>query len=73
MVNFHGSFKSTGSERTWPNMITREAVLGNEMNIFRKVVTPAHCATLPFTRFLLGPADFTPGGFSNVHSRDFVP
>ena len=73
MVNIHGSFKSTGVERTWPNMITREAVLGNEMNIFRKSVTPAHCATLPFTRFLLGPADFTPGGFSNVYSKDFVP
>ena len=73
MVNFHGSFKSTGVERTWPNMITREAVLGNEMNIFRKSVTPAHCATLPFTRFLLGPADFTPGGFGNVYSKDFVP
>jgi len=73
MVNFHGSFKSTGVERTWPNMITREAVLGNEMNIFRKSATPAHCATLPFTRFLLGPADFTPGGFGNVYSKDFVP
>jgi len=71
MVNFHGSFKSTGAERTWPNMITREAVRGNEMNIFSKTVTPTHCATLPFTRFLLGPADFTPGGFGNVYSRDF--
>ena len=73
MVNFHGSFKATGTERTWPNMITREAVRGNEMNIFSKTVTPTHCATLPFTRFLLGPADFTPGGFGNVYSRDFVP
>lgn len=73
MVNFHGSFKSTGTERTWPNMITREAVLGNEMNIFNRKNTPAHCATLPFTRYLLGPADFTPGGFGNVYSRDFVP
>jgi alpha-glucosidase len=73
MVNFHGSFKSTGAERTWPNMITREAVRGNEMNIFNKTVTPRHCATLPFTRYLLGPADFTPGGFGNVYSKDFVP
>jgi alpha-glucosidase len=73
MVNFHGSFKSTGAERTWPNMITREAVCGNEMNKFNKTVTPRHCATLPFTRYLLGPADFTPGGFGNVYSKDFVP
>ena len=73
MVNFHGSFKSTGGERTWPNMVTREAVCGNEMNIFRKKTTPEVCAALPFTRFLLGPADFTPGSFANVFSRDFVP
>ena len=73
MVNFHGSFKSTGAERTWPNMITREAVLGNEANIFNRKNTPEHCATLPFTRFLLGPADFTPGGFCNIYSRDFAP
>jgi alpha-glucosidase len=73
MMNFHGSFKSTGAERTWPNMVTREAVLGNEFNIFKTTITPTHCATLPFTRFLVGPADFTPGSFANVYSKDFVP
>ena len=73
MVNFHGAHKPTGTERTWPNNLTREGVLGNEMNIFRKQVTPEHCATLPFTRYLLGPGDFTPGGFGNVFSKDFVP
>ncbi len=73
MMNFHGSFKSTGAERTWPNMVTREAILGNEFNIFRTDITPTHCATLPFTRFLVGPADFTPGSFANVYSKDFVP
>ena len=73
MVNFHGAFKPTGTERTWPNALTREGILGNEFNLFRSCVTPAHCATLPFTRFLLGPGDFTPGSFANVHSKDFVP
>ncbi|MCQ2389909.1 MAG: glycoside hydrolase family 97 catalytic domain-containing protein [Kiritimatiellae bacterium] len=78
MVNFHGAFHPTGTERTWPNNLTREGILGNEMNIFAKVdsprsITPEHCLTLPFTRYLLGPGDFTPGGFGNVHSRDFVP
>lgn len=72
LVNFHGAFKPTGTERTWPNNLTREAVRGNEFNIFDCIVTPDHCATLPFTRFLIGPADFTPGGFGNVFSRDFV-
>jgi len=72
MVNFHGSFKPTGTERTWPNNLTREAVLGNEMSLFGDRITAQHCATLPFTRLLLGPADFTPGTFANVYSKDFV-
>ena len=76
-VNFHGAMRPTGTERTWPNNLTREGVLGNEMNIFhsppsRLAVTPQHVLTLPFTRFLIGPGDFTPGGFGNVFARDFV-
>ena len=73
MINFHGAHKPTGTERTWPNCITREAILGNEFCKFKDAVTPRHAATLPFTRFLLGPGDFTPGSFGNVHSADFVP
>ena len=73
MVNFHGAFHPSGTERTWPNNLTREGILGNEMNIFHSSITPTHCLTLPFTRFLIGPGDFTPGGFGNVRSSDFVP
>lgn len=73
MVNFHGAHKPTGTERTWPNNLTREGILGNEFNIFNTQITPQHCATLPFTRFLLGPGDFTPGAFGNVYSKDFIP
>lgn len=72
MVNFHGAFKPTGMSRTWPNQITREGILGNEFNKFSKKVTVTHCATLPFTRYLLGPGDFTPGGFNNVHGEAFT-
>lgn len=75
MVNFHGAFKPTGTERTWPNNLTREGILGNEFNKFgvKFVPTPTHGVTLPFTRFLLGPGDFTPGSFANVHLKDYVP
>ena len=73
MVNFHGAFKPTGTERTWPNNLTREGVLGNEANKWGMQITPEHTATLPFTRFLLGPGDFTPGSFYNSFSADFVP
>ena len=73
MVNYHGAFKPTGMNRTWPNQITREGIRGNEMTKFASDITPVHTATLPYTRFLLGPGDFTPGGFGNVHSENFVP
>ena len=65
MVNFHGAFKPTGMIRTYPNQITREGILGNEYNRWSARVTPEHKTTLPFTRMLAGPADFTPGGFLN--------
>lgn len=73
MVNFHGAFKPTGMIRTYPNQITREGIMGNEYNRWSSRVTPEHKATLPFTRLLAGPADFTPGGFLNVPPDKFRP
>ncbi|MHC4149002.1 MAG: glycoside hydrolase family 97 protein [Planctomycetota bacterium] len=69
LVNFHGAYKPTGFRRTYPNLMTREGVLGNEYNKWSKRVTPEHDCTLPFTRMLAGPMDYTPGGFLN-RSRD---
>lgn len=57
VVNFHGSDKPTGRCRTWPNEITREAVRGMESSRLRDRAT--HECTLPFTRMLAGPADYT--------------
>jgi alpha-glucosidase len=66
MVDFHGMYKPTGLARTYPNFITQEGVLGNEYNKFSEHrCTLNHTVTLPFTRGLLGPMDFTPGGFLN--------
>jgi alpha-glucosidase len=73
MVNFHGAFKPSGFSRTYPNQITREGILGNEYNKWSARVTPEHKATLPFTRFLVGPGDFTPGGFLNRQPSQFKP
>jgi alpha-glucosidase len=58
MVNFHGANKPTGEARTWPNELTREAVKGMEAR--RLVDRARHDATLPFTRYLAGPGDYTP-------------
>jgi alpha-glucosidase len=71
MVNFHGAYKPDGMRRTWPNYITQEGVLGNEYNKWSERVTPEHKATLPFTRMLVGPMDFTPGGFINCAKGQF--
>jgi alpha-glucosidase len=71
MVNFHGAFKPCGFERTYPNQVTREGILGNEYNKWSDRVTPEHKLTLPFTRLLEGPGDFTPGGFLNRQPGDF--
>ena len=72
LVNFHGAFHPTGMNRTWPNQITREGVRGNEISKWEIPSDALNPATLVFTRFLAGPGDYTPGGFGNVHARDFV-
>ncbi len=72
MVNFHGMYKPTGLQRAYPNQITREAVRGNEYNKFTSGVTTTHQTTIPFTRFLCGPGDYTPGGFRNRHLDTFT-
>ncbi|NOW93521.1 glycoside hydrolase family 97 protein [Mucilaginibacter sp. SG564] len=61
MVDFHGSNKPTGQLRTWPNELTREAVKGMESS--RLADRATHSTTLPFTRFLAGPAEYTPVHF----------
>jgi alpha-glucosidase len=71
VVDFHGAYKPTGEQRTWPNLITREGVMGNEYNKWSVRVTPEHNCTLPFTRMLAGPMDFTPGGFLNRSPEKF--
>lgn len=61
MIDFHGANKPTGENRTWPNELTREAIRGMEN---QPPWAPGN-ATLPFTRYLAGPADFTPVHFGN--------
>ena len=66
MVDMHGAYRPTGLNRTWPNYLTQEGVLGAENNKWSRRITASHNVTLPFTRMLLGPMDYTPGGFRNV-------
>jgi alpha-glucosidase len=65
MINFHGAYKPDGMQRTYPNFLTREGVMGNEYTKWSSRITPEHNTTLPFTRMLAGPMDYTPGAFLN--------
>jgi alpha-glucosidase len=71
MIMFHGAFPPKGFNRTWPNAITREGVLGSEYNIWSNKPTPEHDVTLPFTRMLAGPMDYEPGILDNATKDQF--
>lgn len=72
MLDFHGATKPTGLERTYPNVLGYEAVLGMEQSKAGMRDNPDHRVTIPFTRMLAGPMDYTPGGFENVTKSDFI-
>ncbi|SEV88062.1 alpha-glucosidase [Chitinophaga sp. YR573] len=57
LTDFHGANKPTGLARTWPNELTREAVKGMEASKLADRAT--HETTIPFTRLLAGPAEYT--------------
>lgn len=60
-VNFHEPIKDTGERRTYPHMMTREGARGTEYDAWSEGNPPSHTVTLPFTRLLCSPMDFTPG------------
>lgn len=73
VVDFHGAYKPTGLRRTYPNLLTREGVMGMEYDKSSYRDTPEHDVTIPFTRMLAGPMDFTPGCFNNATREQFKP
>jgi alpha-glucosidase len=72
MVDFHGASKPWGIERTYPNVLSYEAVLGAENNKVARRDSPVDRSVFPFTRMIAGPLDYTPGGFNNVTEDGFV-
>ncbi len=68
LVNFHGATIPRGWQRTWPNLLSTEGVYGaewyNNVPTFTKQAA-SHNATLPFTRNVIGPMDYTPCAFSD--------
>lgn len=73
MIMYHGAYPPKGFNRTYPNNVTREGVLGSENNIWGDRATPAHDVTLPFTRMLAGSFDYEPGILNNATRKGFRP
>ena len=71
MLMFHGSYPPKGFNRTYPNAVAREAVLGSEYNIWSDKPTPDHDLLLPFIRMLAGYLDYEPGLLNNQTKKGF--
>ncbi len=73
-VTLHGVGAPTGLERTYPNLLTSEAVMNLEYDKWDKLgIPPEHEVTVPFTRMLAGPLDFHQGSLRGVPISEFRP
>ena len=72
-VNFHGMYKPTGFNRTFPNVLNFEGVFGMEQSKWSREDLVTYDVTFPYIRMLAGPVDYTQGGMRNVTREDFHP
>ena len=73
LVDFHGIFKPTGLQRTYPNVIGYEGVKGLENVKWAVEDAPRYAVSIPFIRMIAGPTDYTPGAMRNVIKANFKP
>ena len=76
MVYFHGTYKPTGLNRTYPNVVNFEGVYGLEQNMWATAAKhdqPLYDVTVPFTRMLAGPMDYTQGAMLNGTKKTYHP
>ena len=74
ILDYHGTYKPTGLNRTYPNVINFEGVHGLEQLKFtgsEKVDQVTYDVTMPFIRMLAGPVDYTQGAMRNGSKRTF--
>jgi alpha-glucosidase len=72
-IQFHGSYKPTGEQRTFPNLFNREGVLNLEYLKWSDVCSPAHSVNVAYTRALAGQVDYHLGGFRHRSRSAFQP
>jgi alpha-glucosidase len=73
LVDFHGCTKTWGLQRTYPNVLGFEGVLGMEHSLAGVRDNPENHLLIPFIRMIGGLVDYTPGGFENVTRDNFEP
>lgn len=73
LVDYHGSFKPTGLQRTYPNVVGYEGVKGLENYKWATENQPRYTVTIPFIRMMAGPMDYTPGAMRNSNRENYRP
>ena len=73
LVDYHGVFKPTGLQRTYPNVIGFEGVKGLENYKWAVEDQPRYVTSIPYIRMLAGPMDYTPGAMRNAVKANFRP
>lgn len=74
IIDFHGMYKPTGIQRTYPNILNFEGVKGLENNKWTaNDDVPLYDTTIPFIRMMAGPMDYTPGAMRNATKSEFKP
>lgn len=71
MIDYHGVYKPTGLQRTYPNVVGYEGVKGMENVKWANENVPRYDVTLPFIRNLAGPMDYTSGAMRNSNQANF--
>ncbi|MEL7341800.1 MAG: glycoside hydrolase family 97 catalytic domain-containing protein, partial [Bacteroidota bacterium] len=72
LVDFHGAYKPSGLRRAYPNVLSYEGVNGLEQCKWSDKLTATHNVTLPFTRMVAGPMDYTPGAMDNAQPDNYA-
>ena len=75
LMNFHGAYKPTGLQRTYPNVVNFEGVHGLEQMKWSdpSVDQVTYDVTIPFIRMLAGPMDYTQGAMRNATKKNYKP
>lgn len=73
MLDYHGFYKPSGLNRTYPNLVNFEGVFGLEELKWAspEVDMPLYDVTFPYLRMMSGPADYTQGAMRNASKKDF--